>query len=76
MKTIRERYLNDVQFKTLVDVMASQLDRCAYTPSEMREAAIMASILYNERIEPNSMLKHIEISNFIGTPDGSPINEA
>jgi len=48
MKSVRERYLTDVHFHTLVDMMVSQIEQCQYTPSEMREAAILASIIYNE----------------------------
>jgi len=49
MKTPRDRYLNDVYYKTLVDTMVSYIDQCKFTPSEMREASILASIIYEER---------------------------
>ena len=44
----RERYRNDPAFKNLVDMMTHQILSCNYTPSEMREAAILASIRYEE----------------------------
>lgn len=49
MKTPREKYMNDAQYKTLVDYMLGCLYDCHYTPSEMREAAMLASIMYEER---------------------------
>lgn len=48
MKTIRERYHSDPHFKALVDIMVSHIEACSYTPTEMREAAILASILYQQ----------------------------
>ena len=47
-KTPRDRYRNDNNFKALVDTMWAHIERCEFTPSEMREAAILASILYQE----------------------------
>lgn len=49
MKTIRERYNTDNDFHMLVDHMVSFITLARYTPSEMREAAILASIIYAER---------------------------
>jgi hypothetical protein len=48
MKSARERYINDPQFRHLVDTMTGAILQCQYTPSEMREAAILASIKYEE----------------------------
>lgn len=53
MKTPREKYMNDSQYKALVDVMCAHIHACDYTPSEMREAVVLACILYEEqRIRP------------------------
>lgn len=49
MKTPREKYLNDIQYRGLVDMMCAHIHSCHYTPSEMREAAVLACILYEER---------------------------
>ena len=49
MKTPRDRYLNDAYYRTLVDTMVSYIDQCKFTPSELREAAILASIIYEEK---------------------------
>lgn len=47
--TMRERYQIDNHFHTLVDMMMHFIQEAKYTPSEMREAAILASIIYEER---------------------------
>ncbi len=48
LKTPRDRYQHDNHFRMLVDMMVSHIDQCLYTPSEMREAAILASIIYEQ----------------------------
>lgn len=48
MMTLRDRYQTDPAFKALVDMMVGHIQTCQYTPSEMREAAILASIIYEE----------------------------
>jgi len=53
MKTPREKYITDNQYKFLVDTMVNQIEQCNYTPSEMREAAILASIIYEETYYQN-----------------------
>ncbi len=45
-KTARERCLHDPVFKALVDMMLHQIILNKYTPSEMRDAAMCASIEY------------------------------
>ena len=48
MKTPRDRYQTDNQFKALVNMMTAYIQNCDYSPSEMREAAMLASIIYEE----------------------------
>jgi len=48
MKSPRERYFNDAAYHALVDTMRVLIERAEFTPSEIREASIMASILYEE----------------------------
>lgn len=53
MKTPEKKYYSDPHYRLLVDQMLHQIRKAKYTPSEMREAAIYASILYEyERIKP------------------------
>jgi phenylpropionate dioxygenase-like ring-hydroxylating dioxygenase large terminal subunit len=47
--TARDRYHNDPDFHRLVDHMVSAIYSCQYTPSEMREAALLASIIYESQ---------------------------
>ena len=46
---IRDRYFNDPMFHNLVDMMQAMIHRADFTPTEMREAAMLAQIIYEER---------------------------
>lgn len=48
MKTIRDRYRDDPQFHQLVTMMMSCIDKAQFTPTEIREAAMLAQIMYEE----------------------------
>ena len=45
----RDRYMRDPNFRSLVDQMVSYILISESSPSEMREAAILASTIYEER---------------------------
>jgi hypothetical protein len=49
MKTPREKYMNDPDYHRLVEVLESFIDQARFTPSELREAAVLASINYEMR---------------------------
>jgi hypothetical protein len=49
MKSPKDKYENDVNYKSLVDVMEEHIHQGKFTPSEMREAAVLASIHYELR---------------------------
>lgn len=49
MKSVTERYQTDPTFRQLVDMLYSSIDHAQFTPSEVREAAMLAHILYEER---------------------------
>ena len=65
LKSPRDRYNNDSAFRSLVDMMVHTIMAARYTPSEMREAAILASIIYQEQHTERRIMKHIEISNWL-----------
>ena len=46
MMSPKERYQNDPEFKVLVDTMEAMIHRAEFTPSELRMAALLASINY------------------------------
>ena len=46
MQTVEERYQTDVEFHTLVDLMYNFIVNAKYTPSELREAALLAATKY------------------------------
>lgn len=46
MKTPEEKYNNDPQYARLVDMLHRMVIECRFTPSELREAATLASIHY------------------------------
>ena len=50
-KSPHERYYQDPDFRALVDMMVSYIATCKYTPSEMREASLLACIKW-ESIKP------------------------
>lgn len=44
----RQRYLRDPMFATLVDTIRIHIENTTYTPTELREAVMLASIMYYE----------------------------
>ena len=62
MKTPREKYQNDNAYRLLVDTMVAQIIDAKFTPSEMREASLLASIMYAEmNVNPQCvMLEEME----------------
>ena len=72
-----ERYLTDVNYKRLVDMMEHMIHMDQFTPSEMREAAIVASINYeSKRIRPMHIIMttelHQELQRFHEIIDKAP----
>ena len=49
MLTIRERYETDAHFRTLVDHLHAAILQAEFTPTEIRQAAMLAQIMYEER---------------------------
>ena len=44
-----ERYSSDPAFKMLVDILLSQLSGSDFTPTELREAAMVAAVIHETR---------------------------
>ena len=49
MLSASERYRNDPLFKRVVDSLYSLIDAAEMTPTEIREAAMLAQIIWEER---------------------------
>jgi len=49
MKSPKEKYMNDPEYHQLVRMLENFIERAQFTPSELREAAILASINYEMR---------------------------
>jgi hypothetical protein len=65
MMTIEERYQSDPVFHHLVDTMQVFIQEHQITPSELREAALLAAIKYELRntrtyIPPQEMLDRLQ----------------
>jgi len=57
MQTPKERYETDNDFRTLVDVIFSFIVNAQYTPSELRQAVILASIRHAQlNIRVNNLI--------------------
>lgn len=54
-----ERYYSDPMFRALVDSLIHQIREANYTPSEIREAAMLAQIMYEETILKPIILERI-----------------
>ena len=69
MNTPRSKYYNDPHYHQLVDVMVGMIMKAQYTPSEMREAAILASIIYEERCGPRSIILPEEVVKWLDSKE-------
>jgi hypothetical protein len=49
MKTPKEKYMNDPHYHHLVCVLESLIEKAEFTPSELREACVLACINYEMR---------------------------
>lgn len=72
MKTPQEKYSNDPSYRLLVDFLCMQIEKCNYTPSELREAAIFAATRHEQLnctrqiyVRKESMLSEADIDSII-----------
>lgn len=49
MKTPKEKYMNDPEYRHLVCTLEQMIEQAHFTPSELREACVLASINYEMR---------------------------
>lgn len=49
MQTPREKYRNDAEYNQLVTLLEGFIEQARFTPSELREACMLASINYEMR---------------------------
>jgi len=49
MKSPREKYMNDPEYNHLVRMLENLIEQARFTPSELREACVLASINYEMR---------------------------
>lgn len=72
MKTPREKYNNDPAYHQLVTMLENFIDMAQFSPSEIREAAMMACINYEMRHIRRVFIPHNkDIENALKTLDES-----
>jgi len=49
MRSPKDKYLNDPEYSRLVQTLESLIEQARFTPSELRETCILASINYEMR---------------------------
>jgi len=45
----RDKYMNDPEYNHLVQILEQMIEQARFTPSELREACVLASINYEMR---------------------------
>ncbi len=67
MKTPKERFQADPQFRMLVETMVSFIWNNQFTPSEIRDAAMLACIIYEERRAPEGIVYPEDVINWLNS---------
>jgi len=49
LKSPKDKYMNDPEYHHLVDTLERMIEGAKFTPSELREACVLASINYEMR---------------------------
>lgn len=70
MKTPKEKYMNDPEYHHLVNTLERMIEQARFTPSELREACMLACINYEMRhvrdhqIDPRAEAAFMELDRF------------
>ena len=57
MQSIQERYYYDPAVRALVDALEHHIHDLQFTPSEVRECAMLAAIRYEQRRPPQGIME-------------------
>lgn len=60
LKTPMDKYLHDPQYHQLVKMLVGFIEECKFTPSELREAAVHASIMHEMMKPPQFTTPEVE----------------
>ena len=56
---VHHRYQNDTHFHTIMDTFLALIRDAKYTPTEIREAAMLAQIIYEETTLRPILIEHV-----------------
>jgi len=71
MKSPKDKYMNDPEYHHLVNTLEKLIEQARFTPSELREACVLASINYemkhirDHNINPKVMNAFVTLDKFI-----------
>jgi hypothetical protein len=74
VKSPKEKYMNDPEYHNLVSMLEQMIEQARFTPSELREACMLASINYEMRhirdmqIDPRTMDAIRVLDDFVQRP--------
>jgi len=61
MLTVEERYRNDAEFHALVDILYTFIVNAKYTPTELRDAILLAATKYEmNTIRPSHLFEIVK----------------
>ena len=65
MLTPRERFHTDANFRALVNMAYNFIQQCQFTPTELREAVMLAAIIHAERNPMPPLHLEKDITNWL-----------
>ena len=75
MQTIEFRYLHDPMIKVLVDSLEHSIHELQFTPSEIRECAMLAAVHYEQRRPPQGIMEEKLAHRLTGQVSPLPIGD-